>query len=339
MSETKLTTLKPTPEEAKDIRKTFNIVGLMLILQLLIYYFDYEPMTFIYGLVSGASGSLSDILAAGTEFNKAHGVVSRIVTTFWIMMSSLVPTFIGCKLMGINIKDFFRRDTFTKTECKEAVIFGCGVNGLILVTTTLITFAGIFYKIFSGGQANKLSEGVDLSDNSSTGAAIIQIIYISLLAPICEELFCRGFLLHTFKKYGTVFAMLMSGLIFGLMHQNLFQLTYTVIVGISLAMMTVSTKSIIPSIIVHIFTNFLGALSGPIPQLLGQPTMMFSAAIIVIKIVFFFMLFSSYRKLYGKNGKWRISKDTPEEKSRSWKYMCTSLCLPMILVLVYFSLS
>ena len=339
MSETKLTTLKPTPEEAKDIRKTFNIVGLMLILYLIIICFDDKPMTFICGLISGASGSLSDILAAGSEFRKAHSVLSRVFSIFWPLASTLVPTLIGCKLMGISFKDFFRRDTHTKEDCKDAVIFGCGVNGLTTLTTGLIVVAGFIYSFSTDGQSNRLTEGVDLSDNGSTAAAILQIIYISVLAPICEELFCRGFLLHTFKKYGTVFAILMSGLIFGLMHQNLFQLTYTVIVGISLAMITVSTKSIIPSIIVHIFTNFLGALSGPIPQLLGQPTMMFSAAIIVIKIVFFFMLFSSYRKLYGKNGKWRISKDTPEEKSRSWKYMCTSLCLPMILVLVYFSLS
>lgn len=339
MSETKFTTLKPTAEEAKEIRKTFNIVGLMLILQILIPYIDDKPMTLIYGLISGASGSVSDILAAGTEFYKAHSTVNRAFTTFWMVLSTFVPMLIGCKLMGLNVKDFFRRDTFTKTDCKDAVIFGCGVNGLSVAITAVVALAGIIYRIVSGGQANKLSEGVDLSDNSSTGAAIIQIIYVSLLAPIFEEMFCRGFLLQTFKKYGTIFAMFMSGLIFGLIHQNLFQLTYTVIFGIALAMITVSTKSIVPSLIAHIIMNFLGVLSGSIPELLGLPTMMFSTVTFLIRVVFVVMLFFSFRKLYGKNGKWRISKDTPEENSRSWKYLCTSLCLPMILVLFYFSFS
>ena len=336
MSETKFTTLKPTPEEAKEIRKTFNIVGLMLILFLIIMYFNDKPMGLICGLISGASGSVSDIIEAGKEFRRAHCVLNRVFEDFWCLMSTFIPMLIGCKLMGINIKDSLRRDTFTKDECKDAIIFGMGVDGLTTFTSMLIVMIVL---IVSEGKSSIIAADATLSDKSSTAAAILRIIYILILGPICEELFCRGFVLQAFKKYGTEFAIFMSGLIFGLLHRDLFQLTYTVVFGIAMAMIAVSTKSIIPAIILHMISNFMVVLTGPMGDLFPQAKTIFLVLPVLIRIVFLFMLFGSFRKLYGKNGKWRISKDTPEEKSRSWKYMCTSLCLPMILVLVYLSLS
>ena len=336
MSETKFTTLKPTAEEAKEIRKTSNIVGLMLMLFLIIMCINDKPMGIICGLISGASGPVSDIIAAGKEFREAHSIVNRVFSDFWTLMATFIPTLIGCKLMGINLKDSLRRDTFTKNECKDAMIFGLGVDGLTTLTTVLIV---LIIAVASEGKSSIVAANATLSDNSSTVAAILKIIYIIILGPICEELFCRGFVLQAFKKYGTVFAILMSGLIFGLLHCDLFQLTYTVICGCAWAMIAVSTKSIIPTIIIHIISNFMVALTGPIGDLFPQAKTICMVIPVLIRVVFLFMLLGSFLKLYGKKGKWRIGKDTPEEKSRSWKYLCTSLCLPMLLVLLYLSLS
>ena len=63
------------------------------------------------------------------------------------------------------------------------------------------------------------------------------------------------------RKYNERFAIFLSALIFGLMHQNYQQFILGFLLGIPLAVVTVKYGSVIPSIFAHIFVNTFGMLS------------------------------------------------------------------------------
>ena len=71
-----------------------------------------------------------------------------------------------------------------------------------------------------------------------------------------EELICRGIFYQGYKRSGTTMqAMLMSALLFALMHMNFNQAAYAFVIGVLVVLLIEATGSIWSSIIVHIVIN------------------------------------------------------------------------------------
>ena len=82
------------------------------------------------------------------------------------------------------------------------------------------------------------------------------IFIINALIPaIAEELMFRGLIFKNNKPLGELFAIIISGLFFGLWHQNLPQVCTTAFMGMFLCFIYLRTKSIFPCMVAHFFNN------------------------------------------------------------------------------------
>lgn len=84
---------------------------------------------------------------------------------------------------------------------------------------------------------------------------VMYFITVVICAPIFEELLFRGFLLTRLRRFGSWFAIITTGIMFGLFHQNHQQLFFATAFGILTAFVASRTRSIIPGIIAHICLN------------------------------------------------------------------------------------
>ena len=116
--------------------------------------------------------------------------------------------------------------------------------------------ATLFYYIFS------LLERLGLHINEIPTVAhdtpfetVMYFITVVICAPIFEELVFRGFLLTRLRRFGSWFAIITSGIMFGLFHQNHEQLFFATAFGILCAFVALRTRSIIPGIIAHVMLN------------------------------------------------------------------------------------
>lgn len=92
---------------------------------------------------------------------------------------------------------------------------------------------------------------------SSPEVLIFEIITTAMLPAIFEEFTDRGLLLAVFEEKSDNFKIVAAGIMFGLLHQNVAQLTPTMFGGIVMAFMAVKSSSILPGMIVHFLNNFL----------------------------------------------------------------------------------
>lgn len=84
----------------------------------------------------------------------------------------------------------------------------------------------------------------------------ITFFFVAIYAPICEEVVCRGLLLNGYRKSGSVLsAIILSAVLFALLHMNFNQAAYAFVVGILLGLLMEATGSIWPGIIVHFLIN------------------------------------------------------------------------------------
>lgn len=84
------------------------------------------------------------------------------------------------------------------------------------------------------------------------------ILSISIFGPIIEELVFRGAIVRALlKKYNPTKAIIISALIFGVIHINPVQVITATLIGLLLGWIYYKTASLIPCILIHILNNSL----------------------------------------------------------------------------------
>ena len=117
-----------------------------------------------------------------------------------------------------------------------------------------------------------------------------------IIAPVAEELFFRKALIDRLSLYHPMDAILLSGLLFGLMHGNLTQFLYAFPLGVLLGIIYWRTKNIRYTILLHVAVNTLGGLlpvlleqipsaSGPWQSVSTMLSMLFASAVFGLAVV------------------------------------------------------
>ena len=101
--------------------------------------------------------------------------------------------------------------------------------------------------------------GGDESSFVGVGGLFITLTLTAVLPGLCEETAHRGMLLRGFSsRIGIMNAVLLSSLCFGLMHLNIVQCFYAMILGYFMGLAVVATGTIWTSIIMHFMNNAIG---------------------------------------------------------------------------------
>jgi len=91
---------------------------------------------------------------------------------------------------------------------------------------------------------------------------VISIILVGIVPAITEEMFFRGAILNGFaENYSNKKSILISSLLFGIIHLNPWQFVTAFIIGLILAWVYINTKSIILCIYMHFFNNMMSLIA------------------------------------------------------------------------------
>lgn len=91
---------------------------------------------------------------------------------------------------------------------------------------------------------------------SSVRVLLSGIVCLSVLPAMGEELITRGAFMRSLRERGTIFALVVSALIFALIHGSPTQFIYQLLLGLIMAYIVYITDSIYPSMIFHFTNNF-----------------------------------------------------------------------------------
>ena len=97
-------------------------------------------------------------------------------------------------------------------------------------------------------------------DSSRAGAFVAFFLVVTFIAPAVEELTYRGLGLSLLQPYGTVLAVVATGVLFGLAHGLLIGLPILTVFGIVVGWLRVRTASIYPPIALHAAFNGIALL-------------------------------------------------------------------------------
>ena len=90
--------------------------------------------------------------------------------------------------------------------------------------------------------------------------ASVYLFALTVVPAVVEEFAFRGIVLGSLKKYGSGFAIIVSSVLFGLMHGNLVQIPFATMFGLVVGYVAVATGSIIPCMIIHFLNNLMAGV-------------------------------------------------------------------------------
>ena len=157
----------------------------------------------------------------------------------------------------------------------------------------------------------------------------LQLLIIAVLPACVEEFVFRGLIYHSYRKNGILGAAVLSGLVFGLMHLNINQLSYAAVMGIIFALLVEATGSMYSSMLAHFAANSysvilmqLVSMTSGGSELLEQSAQaaessMNSVPVIIAQLVmlglvaagFLGIAYLLFKKIAVRNGRWEYLKE------------------------------
>ncbi len=84
---------------------------------------------------------------------------------------------------------------------------------------------------------------------------ILYVISLTVAPAFIEEIVFRGIVMQSLRRFGDMFALVASALIFGIFHLNLIQMPYAFILGLCIGYLVMRTGSLWVGIIIHLLNN------------------------------------------------------------------------------------
>lgn len=285
-----------------------------------------------------------------------------------LIFYSIISTFIAVAVMswtlaGIalekGIADFTEQEIAMLSESGTGMIFAAliGVLFLILFMRKKVSLkkmfvpkkrmtAGVFFQLLAVFMASQLvfsytavllESGLNLigytampsiEEATEGSQSFSMFLYAAFAGPIAEEMVYRGFVMEPLRKYGKIFAIVVSAVLFGVMHGNLPQSIFAIAVGLVFGY-TALEYSMIWAIAIHITNNFIfGELVSLLHIVIGK-----TGEEIVRNIVVYGFFIIGIIILWRKRNEMRDY--IAANKAEKGKYRYAFMTLPIVLFIAF----
>lgn len=279
----------------KLIKKDFNKLGLAMLMKEIIanvVVFMFVSVIMIIEVIKDPNithENIQQILANGNY----DGVMSIAA-----VLISFIPFLFyrGRKFFEYDLRAQNRKFTF------KTVIIGSII--LLSLNSLLVFFSNALELVLNmiGLSANSALEDLD----SLNKLTVSMVIYSCILGPVIEEFIYRGVILRSMEKYGSRIAIIVSAILFGLMHGNFFQIFMGIGLGIILGYLA-TEYSIKLTILLHIINNvcveILSQITFKVNTNSGSSVYFSFLMISVVVIMFCCIKYKNYMKEWLENNK------------------------------------
>lgn len=181
----------------------------------------------------------------------SNGTFSSSVGIFYSILTVGVPFFIAKK--AIYKKHDLPVCSYSppKPTLKTVSIIFLSVLGCLAsmyVTGFIQAFFEGFGFSFSSGDEPQINSFVDI---------IALFIGTAIIPPLVEEFAMRNVVMQPLRKYGNLFAIICSALVFGVFHGTPSQIPFAILCGLFLGYAVIATDSIWTGVIIHAIVNGL----------------------------------------------------------------------------------
>ena len=278
--------------EMSCARRHMNHIGGALLALMILHLVVALTIYYMLAIQAGAHIGFYGISPAGVLKTVAQiktaaakvAIASPVAQLFATLIGNILPFIICARAVGVNRHQIFSR---SEVSGSTTALFGIVALAASLFASVVVNLVSLLLKF---GRLELTTPSINIPWKSPVGA-VAMILAVVVAAPLTEEFICRGVLLNVFRRYGDIFAVVASSLVWALLHENLVQGLPVFAMGLFFGMLALKSHSIIPTVILHSLNNTLSLVeSAAITQntlfsRLGVSAMNFTVLVAAIVLV------------------------------------------------------
>ena len=191
-----------------------------------------------------------NILHPNTETELILNISVDLLIT---LVSLFVPFFTVNRLFQKGLKVEPIRYGKATTNGADTFLFILGGFGMMMIADYIAGNLSSFIQDATGVEFAYDFFGTPTSAFGIT----VYIIRSTLFPAVFEEYAMRGVVMNSLRRYGDMFAITMSAMMFGLMHGNLVQTPFAFLAGLILGYVVIKTGTLWTGIAIHLLNNSL----------------------------------------------------------------------------------
>jgi len=145
----------------------------------------------------------------------------------------------------------------TSYNGKAATYLTMGVLPVMMIISMAINYVSLIIQEYFG---ITFTSGLDDIKIIGFSGFLMSVVSTAILPAIIEEIIIRGIVMQPLRRYGDLFALVFSSLLFSIMHGNMVQIPYTFTAGLFFGYVVIATGSLWPSIIIHFINNLYAVI-------------------------------------------------------------------------------
>jgi len=230
----------------------YKAVCARLGLTMCVYYIS----RILSGLVSGIIGGFEGMSGTSPAIYALH-VAITVIFNYIIPILFAAMVFQSFKNYRGKFRILYKKPRrLARAFGSFPAIYGLGY-GIALITLLI----SLLVSRASGGQSivQELFKPTTLEPSTDIINMLTMIVLMVVIAPVFEEFMIRGIVFDALKPFGCGMAIIISSILFGLMHGSLYMLFYTTALGFALAYIRYATDSLFVVTILHAIVNAVSA--------------------------------------------------------------------------------
>ncbi|HPR39580.1 MAG TPA: type II CAAX endopeptidase family protein [Oscillospiraceae bacterium] len=235
----------PETQEKKKLRACGNGIGLAML------GYIFVSLTAYGVLYMAAASLLSDVLVGFNLYQMPEWVNQAILLGSYIL-SLAIPFVIYAVAIRIPFSVAFPLRKADLGMTVGGICVGLGVSTVASYISsyieTILGSAGIY--IFMP----------QIETPSDPAAFTIYVILMTVAPALIEELTFRGIVMQSLRRFGDIFALVTSSLLFGIFHMNLMQMPFAFLLGLAMGYFVMRTGSLWVSIGIHFLNNLVSVV-------------------------------------------------------------------------------
>lgn len=225
--------------EKKAVRLIGTVAGICVIAYVLIQNAVSLPVVFFL--------SLAKLFKNSDEFFYLFTIVASVA-------GLLIPFIAG----GNYLKKKTGAEIYYLGPPKDKTLAVLAVPAGFLVCIIGNILTNLFVAWMSSHGMNLTSPDFKTPDTAS--GIVLYIIAIAVIPALVEELAVRGCIMQPLRRYGDLFAVVASAVLFAVLHGNLVQAPFALVAGLAFGYICCVTGTLWPTIIIHFANNLYSVI-------------------------------------------------------------------------------
>ena len=248
-----------------EFKKTSLIIGAVLLIFVGFYYA-------LYGTIYQYLSTIVNFLITKESIAK---IIIDLGSGILYCAMFMIPAFLYIP---------FSRSIPRETGKNEKSHLTFTLSVLIVLSSIGIISASAYVNSLLGSVFGGAGNFISTDEKMTLAGFIVSAVIHAFVPAISEELLFRRTILRSLAPYGKAFAIISSAVMFGLMHQNAFQVFYATMAGIVIGYAYVKTNSFLCAFLIHFFNNLVSVIQQYMSSSLGEQASLVAGSILTVAL-------------------------------------------------------